>query len=450
MNAVYDLDKRRLPPLLNRYPLVLPEDIPSEYKSVQVMYKRDEIKSFEVIIIHRLMIKNYGRPSLLECNLSPNDAKKYGDQKIIMVRQEGKNTWGVVFSKNVNSEMAEEISNGKIVPQPLEWVYFVSVESDEIIKIATEDHHNSISISLIYNDHQNKPTKNGTKEANNFVSDLLKEANRLQGQLFNLKKEFIKGEGLRHYFLNNVYLSNYISAEIMLEFAVKNEPVLQDEALRFDARTEDIKDPEKVAHMDRFLHAKGMFYGASISYYFMSFEGFVNLIYHAFLKPGYPESDLDLERRLDLEMKLQLMPSLCNGFKNNRIDSKSELYKNFKKLKSYRNLIFHSKTEDALKWASIFEGHFLYSCNMDKIRDRLLPSYRFELQQKDVLVVKKIIDSMIKEVVSRMEPQFKALTTEYIMNELQIPFFKIETGEIRMGKSIYTLKETGGGPQYAG
>jgi len=434
MDTIYDLDKRRIPPLLNRYPLLPPEDFPSDYKSVPIIYKKDEINSFEVILIHRIMKKNYGRPSQLECILSPKDAEKYGDQKIFMIRQEGENSWGVAFLKGVNSELVEEFSNGNIFPVPLEWEYFISTESGEIITIATEDHHNSISISLIQSDHQKKSTKYGIKEGKKFISDLLKEANKLKGRLFNLKKEFIKGKGFGHYFLNNVYLSNYVCAGMMLEFADKNEPVFAAESLRFDAKTEDIKDPEKVAHMDRFFLAKGMFYGASISHYFMSFEGFVNLIYHAFLKPEYRESDIGLERRLDLEMKLHLMPSLCDGFDKNRIDSKSELYKNFKELKNYRNFIFHAKTEDSLKWASIIESGFVYSCHMDKIKDQLIPSHRLELQQKDAIFVKEIIDSMIKEIISIMEPRIKVLTTVYILEEVQIPFWRTETGEIRIAK----------------
>lgn len=105
-------------------------------------------------------------------------------------------------------------------------------------------------------------------EGEKFVNALLSEANRLKGQLLNIRKEFENKENIQLSFLNNVFLNNYRSAELMLESSEKNEQFIKDEYLRYDPR--GVLNPEQMAHLDKFMPALGMYYAASISYFFMS------------------------------------------------------------------------------------------------------------------------------------------------------------------------------------
>jgi len=441
MNEIYNFDKRKISPLQNNYTVLLVEDIPKDICTIPILFKSDEIEKFEVILLHRIMIKYYGSPSQLECILDKKIYKKYGYKEIVLSREEGENNWGLTFSADENIEMIEDIVNRKIIPLPQEWKYFIATESGEIIEIGSKDIHTKISINCLVVDDNDESKKKGIKESKRFISYLLNEANRLQGQLFNIKKEFEKGEGIQHYLLYNIYLSNYTSANMMLDTAEKMEETLITESLRYDMRTEDRMDSKKVSYSDKYLMAVGMYYASSIMYYFMAFEGFINLLYHAFLKHDFRVSDLKLEERLDLEMKLNMMPVLCHGFETNLIDYKSDLYKNFKRLKKYRNLLFHSKIPDSLKSASFVENSFLYEIGIDKIKDYLIPLQRTKLQKEDVLSVKEIVDMMIKEIFSIMRENNKILTSKYILMETFLPFWRLDNGEIRIGVQVETSEE---------
>lgn len=113
---------------------MLAENIPNEYKAIPISYKSDEIDKFEVILFHRIMEKYYGRPCQLECELDEESTRKYGDQKLILTRREGEHSWDWAFADDVKVEMEKEISEGNIIPIPLEWEYYVSTKSDEIIR----------------------------------------------------------------------------------------------------------------------------------------------------------------------------------------------------------------------------------------------------------------------------------------------------------------------------
>ena len=82
------------------------------------------------------------------------------------------------------------------------------------------------------------------------------------------------------------------------------------------------------------------------SFLFMALEGFINIISHRFVKADI--NDLDMERGLNIEQKIRLMPYLCEGFNNDFNEAISETYEDFVKLKKYRNELFHAKVEDSL------------------------------------------------------------------------------------------------------
>jgi len=274
------------------------------------------------------------------------------------------------------------------------------------------------------------------KEGETLVADLLVEATRLKGQILNPQKEFEEGEGIQLYGLENVFKSYYGSAELMLEYADDNEEEIYAEYKRFlDAFLPDVlkqeRDLENVANVDKYFAGLGMYYRAAILYYFMALEGLINLLYHAFLKEGLEEQNL--EQRLDLELKILLMPALCNGFKGEFLESKSDIFKNFKELKNYRNEIFHSKIADSLKDVAFVEDGFLYAVEMEKSK-RILTLRGKQLEKEDVLKVKSIVDHMVEEILDKMDDESKELVNKHIMKELEVPFWKDETGKVKFGK----------------
>jgi len=219
-------------PLHYQYLLLPKGDIPERYKLFPITFKIEEIEKFEVLFFHRLMKKNYGEPSEIE--LEPDSIKTLEDGRVMAIGRE--------------------------------WKYYVRTHSGGIIRVGTEDFHTRLKIYHVVPENLAEPSKKLIEEGEKFINDLLREAQRLKGQILNIKKEFESDdEEIKLYLLDNVFLTNYRSAELMLEYAEDNEEELQYEFLRFDARFQ--LNPEQEAHINKFMPALGMYYAASISYF---------------------------------------------------------------------------------------------------------------------------------------------------------------------------------------
>lgn len=395
---IHEIEGRRAIKFLSRYPLVAPEDRPKKPKLSPISYKTDEVGKFDVIFFHRLFKRMYGEPSEVEL------------------------------------EDARQREDGRMVGFPGEWKYFIRTGADALIQVSTQDKHTKLAFHVLLPE-ESEPSAEIMQEGERFITDLLAEAERLRGQILNPKKEFEEGEGIQLYLLHNVYLSNYGAAELLRnEFAEENEQAVRTAALRFDARTEDWADPTKREHVDKYIRGVGMFYAAAISYYFMALEGFVNLIYHAFLKSELRDRHFSLEQRLDLEQKLRLMSYLCSGFKKEDSISDADYWEDFRQLRDHRNQMFHSRIQDSLKEVCLAEQGFLYTCDIKRSDSNLLPSQKGELRADDVLGVKNTVDKIVNHTVRRMDAEPRKLVEEFVLECSEIPFWKDTSGRILLGR----------------
>ncbi len=387
---------RSIAPLHYRYPLV--EEMPDKYTLCPVPFGNEEVQKFGVLFFYRLMKKNYGYPSEIEWEKINREEKEEGKPTIYAV--------------------------GK------EWKYFLRTPSGGIIQVGTEAQHNFLKLFIVLPDNVVKPNERSIKEAEKFVTDLLAEAARLKGQILNPLKEFEEGEGLQLYLLDNVYVFNYGCAELMLEQMKDYE---NDNIAEMQKCPAEVfwRDKEKMAYHDKYLLGLGMYYCSTILYYFIALEGFINLVYYAFLKENL--KDLNLEQRLDLELKILLMPGLCNGFREDFIDTQSDAFQGAKKLVKYRNQTLHAKVIDSMKDFTFLEDGFLYRVDMEKNLNTFLPVSRSRLTKEDVIKVKQIVDSMIEEIMTKMDDESRKLMDKFIMKQLLIPFWKDEGGKITFG-----------------
>ena len=405
-------------PLYYKYPSIAKEDMPevdvilvdqngvkfippTKFTLFPITFKNEEIEAFEVLFFHRLLKRNYGYPSAIEW-------------------KEIKRETQIVAGINVFG---------------MEWKYYIGTPSGGIIRIGTEKLHKVLKIFHVLPEGVSEPNEKQIKEGEKFVSDLLIEATRLKGQILSARKEFEEGEGTQLYLLDNVFRRNYGSAELMLEDADEYEDTNFAEYKKYLQTVYEMElDPEKMAHIDKYRAGLGMFYRSIIIHFFLAFEGFVNLLYHAFLKKEL--KDQNLEQRLDIEMKVLLMPALCNGFRNEMLSPESEIFKNFKQLKNYRNEIFHSKIVDSLKHVTFVQDGFFYYVHMEKEKKgALFPPAGKRLQKEDALQVKVLVDNLIEEILNNMDDESSKLVRQFVMKELDVPFWKDDTGQIRFGKS---------------
>jgi hypothetical protein len=398
-------------PLPYKYPSLSAEDMPDKFILFPITFRNEEIEEFEVLFFHRLLKRSYGYPSDWE----PEEIKR------------------------------EKIGEEHYIIHALgrEWKYYI--RAGGIIQIGTEKMHSLLKIFYVLPEDTSEPNEKQIKEGEKFVSDLLIEATRLKEQILNPRKEFLEGEVTTLYLLDNVFKHYYGSAELMLEDADKYENTILAEFRRYmpsvyekedvgGGIVRSIKDPEKDAYIDKHLVALGMFYRSIVIHYFIALEGFVNLLYHAFLRKEL--RDQNLEQRLDIEMKLLFMPTLCNGFKTQLFDSESEVFSDFKQLRNYRNEIIHSKISDSLKKVAFVQDGFLYQVDMQKgKKGSLFPPAPKPLRKEDVLKVKSIVDKLIEEILSKMDDESSKLVREFIMKAITLPFRRDDTGQISFEKS---------------
>jgi len=403
--------------------------MPANYSVSPIDYRNDEIEKYDVIFWHRLLKNVYGGPLHIECEIHTASREEKANVQTAFFRKTlEKNNWEVV---GIDETIALEIEAGRIKPFPVNWKYLIGLPSGGIVELGTKDRTTIFHIAQVIVPETG--AKNNSEEAKKFIELLLEEANRLRGQLFNPTKEFEKQEGISLYLLFNVYLSNYLSGETMLGIAESQEADLREEFVRYDARTSELYDEEKRKHIDQHMLTCGMFYSSSIAYFLMALEGFVNLLFHAFLRKRFGDKDFRTDQRLDLEQKLRFMPVLCTGF-NKDSELSPAVLSDFKMLKNYRNSLFHSKVEDSLKSLCFVEDGFLYNYDMDEYKNRFLPSHKIKLTIKDVVEVKSMVDAIVNNILQSMNHDTRSATETYILKEPLIPIIVLETGELVVGK----------------
>ena len=212
----------------------------------------------------------------------------------------------------------------------------------------------------------------------------------------------------------------------MLKIAESEEPRLRQQFLKYDARTSDLHNKKKRQHIDHYMLTCGMFYCSAISYFFMALEGFVNLIFHIFLKSKFRYEAPQIEQRFDLGQKLTIMTSLCSGFKEDSGLSATTI-SDFKKLQKYRNSLFHSKIEDSLKSLHFVEDGFSYTL---AAKHAFLPSQKVMLTLEDVNDFRKLVDSIRDDILSLMNQEARMRTKNHIMKDAHIAILVLETGEL--------------------
>jgi hypothetical protein len=409
-----------------KYPALKKDDIPANYVLKDIYYRRCDFEKYHVIFWHRLLRTIYQVPLEIECEIHETIETKGINENVIFRKSENENNWEI---SGVDETFLSKMESGEIKPFPINWKYLVLLPSGGILELGTRDKNTAFYVAQVVLAPKCQATH--TDEAEKFIDLFLREANRLKDQLFSPTKEFERGAGLRLYWIFNVYLSNYLSGQTMIDVAASGEPQLRDEFMRYDARTSDLYDREKKKHIDNHMLTCGTFYCSAISYLFMSLEGFVNLVFHSFLKKNFRDKDFKTDQRLDLEQKLRFMPSLCNGFDDTKGLS-SAILTEYKKLKNYRNTLFHSKIEDSLRILCFVEDGFLYNYDIDAQKTTSLPSRKIQLTLEDVIEAKKIVDDIINAVLKSMDQDTRVLTEKYILKESLVPFSISETGDVAL------------------
>ena len=425
--TVIDFPPKAKERIYTQYPPLSYDEVPQTYEIKVIEYERPRVDDYDVVFWHRLLKTIYQGPLEMECELHVRD-QAINNPEIAILRREEKSKWQIL---KTTEEIAMKIQSREIKPFPVNWKYFIKLPSGGIIEIGTKDR-----LTVLYFAHVfiGSVKDSDSKQAEKFISVLLDEARKeASNKLFNPLKDFEKKERLKLYQLFNIYRANYISAELMLSMAVTQEKHLRDEFLKYDARTDDLLDDEKREHFDKYMLSCGMYFSSAITYFYMALEGFINIVLHSFLKKNLRASGLNIEKKFDIEQKLKLLPVLCDGFLHEQYNVSSDLYPKFRKLTEYRNSIFHSKIEEALKSLVFIEDGFLYNCDISQYKEEFLPALKIKLSVSDVIEVQKIVDQIISLILTSMTEEIRRLTDKYILTSTHIPFFILDDGSVSIG-----------------
>lgn len=416
--------------IYKQFPPLSSDEVPSRYKIKAIEDERQRIEEYHVVFWQRLLKTIYQEPIEMECELHIKNQADKSSETVVLRRLEEKSKWEAL---NISEEIAIKIESGEIKPFPLNWKYFLRLPSGGTIEIGTKDQHTVFYFAHVVNG----PVKDeDRKQAKIFISLLLEEAKKeASNKLFDPLKEFEKKDGLKSYQLFNVYMANYVSAVFMLETAVTQEKYLRDEFRKYGIRPNDFYDEERRKHIDQYILVCGMYFLSAMTYFFMALEGFLNIVFHSFLKKNLRASGLNIEKKFDIEQKLKLLPVLCDGFLNDQYNATPDLYSKFRKLTEYRNTIFHSKVEEALQNLVFLEDGFLYSCDVSRFKEQFLPTKKTMLSASDVIEVQNIVDEIINLILNSMTDDIRLLTDKYILKSAHIPFYILNDGSLSMGKS---------------
>jgi hypothetical protein len=419
-------------PLNYQYAFVSRENIPKPNNLYRIDYKKNEISEFEVLFFHRLMQKSYGDPSEIE----------YDRTKLDLILPKGCNysldiiDGKLTFQSNTQINIGQsEMESALLGTELREWKYYVRTKHNDIILIQSERHHSEVSIYHVLPGHIKEPNQKSKAEGELFIDALLREANRQLkgGQLINLKAEFEKGENVKHYLLHNVFFENYSTAIFLLQASVEGEHQLREGELEFDAADPEVRaSNEKMEQIKKFQSVRGAYYSSTILYFFMAFEGFVNLIYHTSLKDEFRAEFEKMNERLDLEQKLLFMPALCHGFKDEVINTKDFL-DSFRQLKKFRNALIHAKISDALFSVSFIEKGFFYSRPITKQKEDAFHDHKIYLDTESVINFAKKVDSLLEHIKNKMDDEHRELVDTYFMKEQFISFWK-EKDKLRLSR----------------
>ncbi|MCK9226527.1 MAG: hypothetical protein M0P30_01865 [Syntrophorhabdaceae bacterium] len=409
MADIYDISHPSvISEINNNFPLLKQEDFPKSYDLTYCGYKTKEIETYSAIFWHRLMKKIYGEPSETDFRVF---VKKKDGTITILQHQRSEEDNLLCIDDNVSKFKRIDL---------ICWRYFIGLPSGGFIIAGT---NKSLEFYIGYGHSQGKSlTFEENKEGKFFIDCLLKEAKRVSSQIFNPNKEFLEMKGRKAYILTNLYLVNYrralaiqILGESWENLFLNAIDGLPDDILNFTATA--------VNQYDKITAMKGMSYVSSIIYFFTALEGFINIIFHAFLKKEFRSRELNLEQRLDLEQKLLFMPLLCDHFR--KLDTgiiDHILLEQFRKLKKYRNILVHAKIEDAFKMYFFEEDGFPYPYKVTE-RDAFIPCDTLKLCIDDVSVAKEVVDNIIRVVLAAMDDKTKVFIEE--LQEVSSIFFSI-------------------------
>jgi hypothetical protein len=315
-----------------------------------------------------------------------------------------------------------------------DWYYYLRNQNDVLFKVLADTRKRRLSIYLLSKDTEQDIGEVLSKDGVTLARDLQREIKNNQNLLSFKKNTDLVGTEI---WMENVFLKNHFASHAMFmsDMCENNELIehCRDGRLyKWHERYDDTPDTD-AAKLDReevIDILRNVYQRSSVHYATLSLEGFMNMIYHILLRA--PLRNMLLEQRLDWELKYNLMPYLCHGFTNRKKSmlQSEDTRDSFNKLKKYRNVLFHSKTSEALYTVYSYEDQLRYGVDLDGACDVSMPHKHDNLHYNTGMKVEDIVNHLIKEILNAMDEKIRDLATT-VFTELEIiPLIKDKEGMV--------------------
>lgn len=140
--------------------------------------------------------------------------------------------------------------------------------------------------------------------------------------------------------------------------------------------------------------------------YLSSFEAFLNLIYKLYIKEELLDERIyGTINRHQIDVKLRMIPTYCDGFKVDQIDKEDIRFKNYHRLVNLRNDFVHANFIKSEEIPMIKEDGFEFV--FSKYQDATIPKDFGEISIEHVDTAKKYIDDVIQLVLESMKQIYK-------------------------------------------
>jgi hypothetical protein len=274
----------------------------------------------------------------------------------------------------------------------IQWIYLFQIE-DLFVQIYD---WKVLSCSIVIYS-KDKSVQNSEKFANTLNSLLEKEGRKFQKELnFKIKEPFAR-------IIQNPYKLYFSTAENLRDLAV--------DLISNSHNKSDISNSFQL-FQKQFDISRSAFL-----MYLSSFEGFLNLVYEIYLKPELRDERIyNTINREQIDVKLRLLPTYCEGFKVPIIDKNDERFKNYHRIVNLRNDFVHAnliKSEESQVFIED-DFEFIYLSNSDV----QIPKDFSKISIENVDTARKYILDMIDLVFESMKRTYRIDLENQLENEV--------------------------------
>ena len=163
---------------------------------------------------------------------------------------------------------------------------------------------------------------------------------------------------------------------------------------------------------------KNILYVSAIVFFLMALEGFVNLLYKFLLKPQYNYKEYERStQKTGFDLRILHLPAYCKGFNNATITPDDIAYKQWLKIRPFRNNLLHANVTEENESITTLEDCFLFHydplSHLKKTKKKMHTRH-FSMDKGDAEQVRQTVEQIVAEIIEKMDEKEKAWVNSWV------------------------------------